>query len=85
MISANAFFAPESFAKVKASNFLFGKISKSILGKKGVVPLEYFASFDDARVLDGRHEIIGVGLKMIIFVLDRKNLEFGVWKSRILQ
>lgn len=59
------------------------KYQKSILGKKGVVPLEYFASFDDARVLDGRHEIIGVGLKMIIFVLDRKNLEFGVWKSRI--
>ena len=59
------------------------KYQKSILGKKGVVPLEYFASFDDARVLDGRHEIIGVGLKMIIFVLDRKNLEFGAWKSRI--
>ena len=59
------------------------KYQKSILGKKGVVPLEYFASFDDARVLDGRHEIIGVGLKMIIFVLDRENLEFGIWKSRI--
>ena len=59
------------------------KYQKSILGKKGVVPLEYFASFDDARVLHGRHEIIGVGLKMIIFVLDLENLEFGVWKSKI--
>ena len=74
MISANAFFALSfSVGKVKAIKFLIWKILSAswTLGatRKGCRPnFEYSASFKiDARAQDGRHEIIGLGLKTIIF------------------
>ena len=74
MISANAFFALSfSVGKVKAIKFLIWKILSAswTLGAtcKGCRPnFEYSASFKiDARAQDGRHEIIGIGLKTIIF------------------
>ena len=72
MISANAFFALSfSVGKVKAIKFLIWKIlsaSWTLRQPEKGVAVEYFASFKiDARAQDGRHEIIGLGLKTIIF------------------